>query len=50
MKMLPPTMLDEELPASIRKALDDLSEAANMPTVLGPPHQGESLSDLHERL
>lgn len=35
----------------IRGLLDSLQEAANAPMEdLGPPHAGESLSDLHQRL
>ena len=41
---------DDGLPVALRGILDSVSEAANLPADLGAPNQGESLSDLHQRL
>lgn len=38
------------LPDLIQGYLDRASETANLPSDLGPPHVGESLTDLHQRL
>lgn len=40
----------EQLPVAIQTILDGVSEVANLVEDLGPPHLGESLTDLHTRL
>lgn len=38
------------VPASLALYLERASETANLPAELGPPHVGESMLDLHNRL